>query len=132
MKAAAAAATARGGSGSGLDPKATRSLLIILHGKRAEDDLVRGAISNLKAEGHQVRCLYLFVLLHVCIGLVVNCTATGPKAIRLLQILAACRGRPGARRHQQPQGRGAPGALFVSVVAATYVHLAAISSLKLT
>ncbi|WIA07980.1 hypothetical protein OEZ85_007453 [Tetradesmus obliquus] len=52
--AAAAAAAAGRGSGSGLDPKTTRSLLVVLHGKRVDDDLVRDAISSLKEEGHQI------------------------------------------------------------------------------
>jgi hypothetical protein len=30
------------------------TLLIVLHGKRVEDDLVRDAICSLIAEGHQV------------------------------------------------------------------------------
>jgi type IV secretory pathway VirB10-like protein len=62
-KKAAAAAAVRGGSGSGLDPSSTRSLLIILHGKRVEDDLVRDAISSLKAEGHQVCCVAAMAVL---------------------------------------------------------------------
>eukprot|EP00882_Tetradesmus_deserticola_P028680 GHRQ01031952.1.p1 GENE.GHRQ01031952.1~~GHRQ01031952.1.p1 ORF type:complete len:259 (+),score=93.48 GHRQ01031952.1:428-1204(+) len=51
---AAAAAAAGRAAGSGLDPNTSRKLLIILHGKRVDDELVRGAILRLKAEGHQI------------------------------------------------------------------------------
>jgi hypothetical protein len=37
-----------------LDPANSRSLLVILHGKRVEDELLRDAITSLKAQGHKV------------------------------------------------------------------------------
>lgn len=46
---------AKGAKSSQLDPATTRSLLLILHGKRVEDDLVKNAIADLKKEGHKVR-----------------------------------------------------------------------------
>lgn len=36
-------------------PPGTRKLLVILHGKRIDDDQIREAITTLKKEGHQVR-----------------------------------------------------------------------------
>lgn len=35
-------------------PPGTRKLLVILHGKRIDDDQIRDAITTLKKEGHQV------------------------------------------------------------------------------
>lgn len=38
-----------------LKPPDKKKLLIILHGKRIDDDFVRGAIDQIRAEGHEVR-----------------------------------------------------------------------------
>lgn len=50
-----AAAAAAGGATAVLDPTTSRRLLVILHGKRVDDELVREAIQELKEQGHQVR-----------------------------------------------------------------------------
>lgn len=40
---------------------ATRNLLVILHGRRVEDELLRNALLEAKQQGHQVRCAPLLV-----------------------------------------------------------------------
>eukprot|EP00775_Hariotina_reticulata_P006845 gene6845-7063_t len=41
-------------------PPGTRKLLVILHGKRIDDDQIRDAITILKNEGHQVQVRVTF------------------------------------------------------------------------